>query len=121
MPKAPKLLNGDLVIENGELVMIDGDEELVQSVQAILGTRKGEFFLDSTHGLSHDNVTGKPANQDLARDDIIEALMQEERVASIPSVVFDDDKAKRKRSVSLSIEKTNGTQLSLDGGEFDSR
>jgi phage baseplate assembly protein W len=119
MKKAPKLLNGDLVIENGELVMISDDEELVQSVQAILGTRKGEFFLDSEHGLSHENVLGKPANQDLARDDIIEALMQEERVASILAVNFDDDKAKRKRNVSLTIEKSNGSQLPIDGGDFD--
>lgn len=121
MTKAPKLVNGDLVIENNELVMIDGDEELVQSVQAILGTRKGEFFLDSEHGLSHENILGKPASQELARDDIIEALMQEERVASVPSISFEDDKSKRKRNVNLSIEKTDGTQLSIDGGEFDSR
>ncbi|UMZ35543.1 DUF2634 domain-containing protein [Priestia megaterium] len=119
MTKAPKLVNGDLVIENGELVMISGDEELVQSVQAILGTRKGEFFLDSEHGLSHENVMGKPANQDLARDDIIEALMQEERVASIPTVNFNDDKAKRKRNVSLTIEKDDGSQLPINGGDFD--
>lgn len=117
--KAPKLLNGDLVIENGNLVMIEGDEELVQSVQAILGTRKGEFFLNTDHGVSHDNLLGKPADEELARSDIIEALMQDERVESV-DVVFEDDKSKRTRNVKVSIQKENGVSLTVDGGEFSS-
>ncbi|KRI55732.1 DUF2634 domain-containing protein, partial [Acinetobacter baumannii] len=80
---APKLKDGDLVIENGNLIMVEGDEELAQSVAATLQTRKGEFFLEPEHGMSFRNMLGKVADQDETRDDIIEAISQESRVQSV--------------------------------------
>lgn len=110
---APKLIDGDLVIENGNLIFVEGDEELAQSVKSALQTRKGEFFLAPEHGMSFDNMVGKVANQDEARDDLIEATSQESRVRSVISVTFTDDKMARKRSVKLTIEKEDGTTLNV--------
>ncbi|MGG1483546.1 DUF2634 domain-containing protein [Peribacillus castrilensis] len=110
---APKLTNGDLVIENGDLIFVKDDEELAQSVESVLQTEKGEFFLEEDHGLIRDNLVGKQANQDEARDDIIEAISQESRVESITEIVFVDDKKTRKRSVKLSIQKVDGTLLDI--------
>lgn len=110
---APKLINGDLVIENGDLIFVEEDEELAQSVESVLQTDKGEFFLEEEHGLVRDNLVGKQANQDEARDDIIEAVSQESRVESIADIVFVDDKKTRKRSVRLTIQKVDGSLLDI--------
>jgi phage baseplate assembly protein W len=110
---SPKIVDGDIVIENGDIVMVEGDEELAQSIQSILQTRKGEFFLEPDHGLSFDNILGKQANQYEARDDIVEAVSQEPRVASVADVVFVDDRKARKRSVGLTIQKEDGTEMEV--------
>ncbi|MDE3837943.1 hypothetical protein C0966_00780 [Bacillus methanolicus] len=110
---APKLVDGDLVVENGELVMIDGDEELAQSIRSILETRKGEFFLEPEHGLSYENLLGKNTNKEALRDDIIEAVSQEPRVESIPDIQIIDDRKARKRSVKLTIQKETGELVEI--------
>ncbi|UQD52300.1 DUF2634 domain-containing protein [Bacillus methanolicus] len=110
---APKLVDGDLVVENGELVMIDGDEELVQSVRSILVTRKGEFFLSPDHGLSYENLLGKNTNIEALRDDIVEAVSQEDRVDSIPDIEILDDRKTRNRSVKITIQKATGEEVDI--------
>ncbi|RAS75251.1 DUF2634 domain-containing protein [Priestia endophytica] len=111
---APKLKDGDLVIENNNLIMVEDDEELAQSVKSILQTRKGEFFLDTEHGMSFDNILGKVADQAATRDDIIEAVSQEERIRSVTDVSFSDDAKTRIREVGMTLEKEDGTELELE-------
>jgi phage baseplate assembly protein W len=107
--------NGDLVMKNGEIQMVDGDEELAQSVESILKTRQCEFFMDTEFGLSRDNLLGKQADQDAAHDDIVEAVAQEERVATVDNISFLDDRSARTRSISLSMTKADaGETVSLD-------
>ncbi|OAH53073.1 hypothetical protein AWH48_11995 [Domibacillus aminovorans] len=111
--RAPKLVDGDLVFENNEWIFVEGDEELAQSVEDVLQTRKGEFFLEAEHGISYDHLLGKRADQAEARDDIIEAISQENRIQSVTDVRIIDDKGKRNRSVSLALEKEDGTKIVL--------
>jgi len=117
---SPKLQNGDLVIENNDIAMIDNDEELIQSIKMLLSIRKGESSLDPEVGLSYNNVLGKSANQEEARDDIIEALSQDDRVASVTDIMFIDDfKNSRTRKISLTIEKADGSELTINEVELN--
>jgi len=113
---SPKIVDGDLVVdENGDIVMVEDDEELAQSVRMVLQTRKGEFFLEPDHGLVFDNLLGKEADLAKAHEDIVEAVLQEERIASVEDVIFTDNPQDRTRSVSLEMRKTDGGTLSLEG------
>lgn len=116
---SPKIANGDLVIENNDFVMAEDDEELIQSVQMVVQTSKGEFFLEPDHGLTRDNVLGKEANQDDAHDDIVEVISQEERIASVDEIVFNDDRKSRVRSISLTLQKETGEAISIEEVELD--
>lgn len=116
---APKIENGDLVIDNNDFVMLDGDEELSQSVRLLLQTQKEEFFLDEDHGLSRDNIQGKEADQDAAADDIIEAVSQEYRIESVEDIVFEDDRKNRSRTVTLTLQKEDGETLTVEEVELD--
>jgi phage baseplate assembly protein W len=109
---SPKLENGDLVVKDGNLVMISGDEELIQSVQSTLRTRKGEFFLDPEYGLSYNNLLGKAISEEEARDDIIEALSKDERIGAVKDISF--LKEGRTLKVSLTIQKQDETELTID-------
>lgn len=113
---APKLENGDIVIRNGEWIFVEGDEELAQSVKATMQMQRGEFFLEEEAGMRYDNLLGKSSNINEVRDDIIEAVSQEERVRFIVELDISDDERARKRTVTLVIEKENGEQLEINGG-----
>lgn len=119
---SPKIVDGDLVIDgNGDIVMVEGDEELAQAMEMTLQTRKGEFFLELEHGLVFDNLLGKEVNQEQARDDIIEVVSQEDRIASVKEVSFVDDWKNRTRLVSLKLQKDNGETLSIEGVDLSAR
>ena len=54
-----KLNDGDLVITNNEIELVEGDELTVQTIQQVLSTNKGEWIFDSEEGINFDNIFGK--------------------------------------------------------------
>lgn len=54
-----KLNDGDLVITNDEIELIEGDELTVQTIQQVLSTNKGEWIFDTEEGINFDNIFGK--------------------------------------------------------------
>lgn len=119
--KAPLIVDGDLVMQNGEIVMVDSDAELAQSVESILKTRQGEFFMDTEFGLNRDNLLGKQADQDAAHDDVVEAVAQEPRIATVDTITFTDDRTARTRTVSLSMTKADdGETISIENVDVES-
>lgn len=86
--------NGDLIIENGDLVMIDGRDELVQSIDRILTTNKGEWFLSMGYGLDYQAIQGKGKNKESIKLANKEAIFQDERVkeVDIVDVVIDTNR-----------------------------
>lgn len=116
---SPKLLDGDLVIENNDLAMVNNDEELIQSVRTTLMTRKGEFFLDPEYGVSYENLLGKGTSEEEARDDIIEALSKDERIGSVTDITFNENLSLRTRTISLTIQKQDETELALNEVELN--
>ncbi|MBL5768235.1 DUF2634 domain-containing protein [Heyndrickxia sporothermodurans] len=117
--KSLKLLNGDLVLTNGEIELVDGDDELKQNLEVILKTRLGEFFLDENIGLDRTNLLTKQFDEELAHYDIVEALMQEDRVKEVSEISFNLDKYKRILTVNLSVTKIDGTTIELEGVSAD--
>ncbi len=54
-----KLNEGDLVMENGEIAQIEGDDLTVQTIQQVLSTNKGEWLFNTDEGIEFDNIFGK--------------------------------------------------------------
>ena len=54
-----KLKDGDLVITNNEIELVEGDELTVQTIQSVLSTNKGEWIFDTDEGIEFDNILGK--------------------------------------------------------------
>ena len=51
--------SGDVEIKNNQIQMIDGNELLRQTVECVLGTNKGEWFLNPDEGINFRNILGK--------------------------------------------------------------
>lgn len=96
-----KIINGDLVISNYNLSLIEGDSELAQSVFMILSIRLNEFELDKSVGLSDENMLGKEFNEDYLKQDITEAILEQEpRINSVENIEI----AKNNRKLTIKIE-----------------
>ena len=50
---------GDLLIENGVIQMVHGAELTMQTIKSVLGTQKGEWFLNWEEGINHREILGK--------------------------------------------------------------
>ena len=51
--------HGDVVIENGVIQMAHGTELTKQTTKSVLGTQKGEWFLNWEEGINHNAILGK--------------------------------------------------------------
>ena len=111
--RAPKIVDGDLVFENGDVVMVEGDEELAQSLQTVFQTNKGEWFLNENHGLDRSPFLTKKFDEAMATDAIAEATVQEERVQRIENISF--KREVRSLTVDATFIKEDGQPLQLEG------
>lgn len=111
--KAPKIVDGDVAFESNDVVFIGEDEEIMQSVQTILQTNKGEWFLNTDFGLERSVFFQKPFDETLASDAIREAVAQEERIQRIEDITF--ERNGRTLKVSLTLIKKDGGTLSIEG------
>lgn len=84
--KSIKMLGNDLDFQRGDFLMIDGTQEVAQSLQSLLSIRLGEFKLDELVGLYRDNILGKNRNRDEMKDDIIECLSIDDRVELVNDI-----------------------------------
>lgn len=104
--KTLALLDGDLVFENGDFKLAEGEKEVAQCLAISLGTNLKEWFLNEESGLDFNRVLEK-STQDEARAEVIRVLSQEERVKDIESVEIND--VNRVRTVVFSITLLDGT------------
>lgn len=108
--KTLELLNGDLVFENGDFKLVEGEKEVAQCLAISLGTNLKEWFLNEEAGIDFSALLGK-SNPELARAEVMRVIAQEERVNLINNVEIIDDRIKRTRTILFSVELTDGTIL----------
>lgn len=107
---------GDLIIENGDLVMIDGDEEITQSMERRLSTNKNEWFLDLDFGLDYEAIRGKGVTRDRVELAITEAIYQDERIEDAALIVNEVDNSSRVSDMKV-IARVGDTDIEIDSLE----
>lgn len=95
--------------------MVEGDDELIQSVGVVFKTAKGSWFLNpDNHGFDRTTVQTKVYDEVMVTDALFEAALQEDRIANIEEITFDYDKQKRKLAVDFKFNKADGS--TVEGG-----
>lgn len=112
--KTFKIENDDLVIENGNLLMVDGKDEIVQSTERILTTNKNEFFLDIDLGLEYKQIQGKGKDKDTIRFAILEALNQDYRVKEVEFINVNINR--KTRQLEVDFKYTTNEEI-IEGSE----
>ncbi len=62
--------HGDVLIESGAIQMVQGSELTKQTIKTVLGTKKGEWFLNWEEGINYNEILGKKrlASQNTANE-----------------------------------------------------
>lgn len=102
---------GDVLIENNQIQMVSGDEFIKQTVQSVIGTNKGEWFLNEDEGITFENILGKFVDEDIIKTEIEEGLLQIDESFSITQFSCKFNSEKRKLEVSFSAVNDDGTVI----------
>lgn len=112
--KTFKIKDGDLVInKSGNLEMVDGKDEVAQSVEMILTTNEGEWFLNEEFGLDYDTLTSKGQTPKDIKYLIREAVYKDERIEEVVFTKLDIDSSKRHIDVALKLKTDDNQVLEL--------
>lgn len=103
--------NGDIVISNNKIQMVDGNELLKQTVQSVIGTNKGEWVLNRQEGIMFSNIFGKGNTEDMIRYEIQQGLEQVDETFIITS--FEMTKTEdRKYKITFTAQNSIGEEVS---------
>lgn len=99
----------DLLITNGDLVMVSGTSEVLQSILTTLATYYGEWFMDNSIGVDYFNQI-LVKNPDQAHVDalLIDAILGVPGVVQLLEYTATPDFITRQISVEFSVLSVNG-------------
>lgn len=100
------LQTGDIVLQDGDLVLVDNMDSLIQGLYIRLRTFKGEWYRDTRIGLI-DTTVDKPS-QGLLDSRIRSEIMAEDGVKSITSYTSTADNKTREMKVTFACETIYG-------------
>lgn len=107
--------NGDVLIENGHISIVVGDELTRQKVWTVLRTNLKEWFFDWEQGIDFGNLLGRGVGEELARFEIERGLAQVDSTFTITEFSYKVDRAARKATVTFKAQTAKGEEV---GGEF---
>ncbi|MFB6475782.1 DUF2634 domain-containing protein [Paenibacillus glucanolyticus] len=99
---------GDLLLEKGELQLIEEDQELAQYAKLTLQTNLGEWFLDPMIGMDFEIILQKNPDEDEIRTEITRALMETGRFSAVESVDFSYSRSVRTLGIYFTATGVNG-------------
>ena len=107
---AADINTSDIVLQNGDILMIDNAERVAQQIQITLRFWLGEWFLNTTDGVPYlEYILVKQPNMAHIRQIITEQIQSVEGVNAVTDMELTFDQRKR----SLLVEYTADTDYGL--------
>lgn len=103
--------DGDAIVENNKIKMVKGRELIRQTVQTVLGTNKGEWFLNIEEGIDFNNLLGKKKSDEIIRNEILQGLQQVDSSFVLDSFKCDFDRNGRTLTVSFKAKNSAGEEI----------
>lgn len=100
--------NGDVILENGEIRMVSVEELIRQTVQSVLGTNKGEWFLNINEGIDYSAIFERGASDEVIRNEICAGLIQIDGTFVLDQLQIRRDAKARCLSVAFTAHNKDG-------------
>lgn len=65
---------GDIVIYNNDIEIVNGDALTCQTVRQLVGSNRGEWFLDKNLGVNFQVILSKNSSEESIKNEILQAL-----------------------------------------------
>ena len=101
--------DGDLRVENGNLVWLEGVAAVEQELKTTLLTVRGEDPFDEDHGLDIFEISSSP--EAIIEREIRAALLEDDRVSSIDEIDIEEPSVDRRTEVTIQVSLVDGTGL----------
>lgn len=99
----------DLIIADGDFIVIDNAERVAQQIKIQLLTWLGEWFLDTTHGVPYlDYILVKNPNLELIASIFREQIMKVDDVDFVNSLEIDYNERERTMTVQYEASTSYG-------------
>lgn len=106
--------NGDLVIDNNEITVVNDAELIRQTIETVLATNKGEWLFNDEEGIEFDLILGiKEIDHDVIKSIIQEALEQVDSGLSVDEFSCEYEKETRNLCVSFKAKKDDGETVEV--------
>jgi hypothetical protein len=103
--------NGDVLITNNEISMVFDADLIRQTVETVLGTKKGEWSLNIEEGINFSNILGKQQNEEIIKNEILQGLLQVDDTFVINDFSCELDREKRKLKIFFSASTEAGETI----------
>ena len=109
------LVTGDLRLDAGSLVVVDGADALAQRIRCRVRLWLGEWFADTAIGVPWQQILGTKNAQSFAEATLRRVVATCPGVSHVDAFSFAFDGPRRAASVSFRVTATDGTVVE-DGG-----
>lgn len=106
--------NGDVVVGDTDIEMVEDNELKKQNIQTVLGTNKGEWPLNKDEGITFSQVLGKGVTADMARTQVQDGLKQVDSSMYIDKLDFSFDNQSRAANVNFAAKNNNGEIVEIE-------
>lgn len=107
-----KIKDGDLVVSENDLNLVEGSKLLEQKVQLLLGTMQGEWFLDEEEGVDQNLLFAKNPDEDMLQDAIYQVLRQLDDSFEIDDFTINRDE--RTLKIDFTAHTENGDKVVIN-------
>ena len=104
---------GDIVIENGQLVMISGNELKAQTLRTVMGTNKGEWFYNNDEGIDFSFMLGKGITDEMRLAQCKDACSQVDESLYVSEFNCEVENKTRKSTIQFVAKNDNNTEITF--------
>lgn len=105
--------NGDLLIENNQIQMVENENLTRQKIGCVIETNKGEWPLNVDEGINFTNLYGKNRNEDIIRNEMVQGLYQVDPKLMLDTFSYTENTEERKSNVRFTA-KDNTKEITVD-------
>ena len=103
------LSDGDLVITNNEIEITQETDLIIQTIQYVLSTHKGEWIFNEDEGIDFYNIVGKKdIDEGVIKSEIERGIVQVDSELVIEDFTMTFDKEARKLHIDFKARKNGG-------------
>jgi len=103
MRRSILLSNGDIQLINGNIVLITEELRVRQLIENALSIRKGEWFYNTSTGLSHEELFKKKPNLERLENDIIQTVANLKEVQEVFALTINYDSQERTAIINFTV------------------